>query len=367
MAKDLRGRKLPKGIRQRGKTFEGRVTTNGKTHSVRGKTVTETEQKLTELRYKLSRGIFAENTRATFDEWFHIWLDEYRKLRIKIGTYETYRQFYKSLIFQNLGSIPLCSIRSTDIQILINHLAEKGYAYSTIKIVFSLINSSLRQAMYNGMLERNPAASVQLPRRKLPEQRRALTKEQQKIFSEFSKESKLYEFFAVLLRTGLRNGELRGLKFSDIDLDKNVLHVRRTIKYLDGRGYFEDTPKTNSSLRDIPLTPDIIRLLYSKKDISSPADHIFKGKNSSPLGRDLVQTELNSIIKNINSHGYEFEHITPHVFRHTFATRAIEAGMSPQVLKTILGHSSLAMTMDLYSHVMPETRASEMEKISGAF
>ena len=192
MAKDLRGRKLPKGIRQRGKTFEGRVTTNGKTHSVRGKTVTETEQKLTELRYKLSRGIFAENSRATFDEWFHIWLDEYRKLRIKIGTYETYRQFYKSLIFQNLGSIPLCSIRSTDIQILINHLAEKGYAYSTIKIVFSLINSSLRQAMYNGMLERNPAASVQLPRRKLPEQRRALTKEQQKnLFGIFKRKQAL--------------------------------------------------------------------------------------------------------------------------------------------------------------------------------
>lgn len=367
MAKDQRGRKLPKGIRQRGKSFEGRATINGKTHSVHGKTVTETQQKLTELRYKLSRGIFAESSRATFDEWFCVWLDEYRKFRIKIGTYETYRQFYKSLIFSDLGNIPLCNIRSTDIQILINRLAEKEYAYSTIKIVFSLINSSLRQAMYNGMLERNPAVSVQLPRRTAPNRRSALTKELQKIFTEFSKESRLYEFFAVLLRTGLRNGELRGLKFSDIDLEKNVLHVRRTIKYIDGRGYFEDTPKTNSSLRDIPLTPDIISLLDSQKDSSLPSGYVFKGKGCSPLSRDFVQTELDRITARINEHGYNFEHITPHVFRHTFATRAIEAGMSPQVLKTILGHSSLAMTMDLYSHVMPETRASEMEKIAGVF
>ena len=80
-----------------------------------------------------------------------------------------------------------------------------------------------------------------------------------------------------------------------------------------------------------------------------------------------MQAEIERVIRRIRAEGHEFERITPHIFRHTFATRAIEAGMQPQVLKTILGHSSLAMTMDLYSHVLPDTKAAEMEKIAGVF
>ena len=85
------------------------------------------------------------------------------------------------------------------------------------------------------------------------------------------------------------------------------------------------------------------------------------------MSRDRLQAEINRIVKRIQTDGHDFPRITPHIFRHTFATRAIEAGMPPQVLKTILGHSSLAMTMDLYSHVLPDTKAAEMEKIAGAF
>lgn len=85
------------------------------------------------------------------------------------------------------------------------------------------------------------------------------------------------------------------------------------------------------------------------------------------MSRERVQGEIDRTIKRIHEAGYEFDRITPHVFRHTFATRAIEAGMPPQVLKTILGHSSLSMTMDLYSHVLPDIKADEMEKIAKVF
>ena len=90
-------------------------------------------------------------------------------------------------------------------------------------------------------------------------------------------------------------------------------------------------------------------------------------EQGDPLSRDRLQAEINRIVNHIRADGHDFPRITPHIFRHTFATRAIEAGMPPQVLKTILGHSSLAMTMDLYSHVLPDTKAAEMEKIAGAF
>ena len=95
--------------------------------------------------------------------------------------------------------------------------------------------------------------------------------------------------------------------------------------------------------------------------------YLFCNEKGGPLSRERVQVEIERIIKRIRAAGYEFDRITPHIFRHTFATRAIEAGMQPQVLKTILGHSSLAMTMDLYSHVLPDTKAEEMEKIANVF
>ena len=95
--------------------------------------------------------------------------------------------------------------------------------------------------------------------------------------------------------------------------------------------------------------------------------YLFCNEKGAPLSRDRIQGEIDRTIQRIRVAGYDFPHITPHVFRHTFATRAIEAGMSPQVLKVILGHSSLAMTMDLYSHVLPDTKAEEMEKIASVF
>lgn len=175
-----------------------------------------------------------------------------------------------------------------------------------------------------------------------------------------------------MLRTGMRNGEMRGLKYTDIDKKNKVIHVCRTLKYIEGQGYIEDTPKTRTSKRDIPLTATTIQLLDNQKNywgfkVEKMDRYLFCNENGDPLSRERVQAEIERIIGRIRAEGYQFERITPHIFRHTFATRAIEEGMQPQVLKTILGHSSLAMTMDLYSHVLPDTKAEEMEKIANAF
>lgn len=374
MAIDKRGRKLPKGIRQRSDTFEGRFTYQGKSYTVHGKTITETQKNMTDLKYKLEHGVYVSKKQITLNDWFETWMEEYKKNRIKRGTYENYKKNFYGIIKRrfNLGNVQLTDIRGEHIQKLYNDLVKEGYALSTIKIVSAVLNGCMQQALRNGLIERNPVKLAELPRQTEKATRQAMTREQQALFMEYAKESYLYNFYAVMLRTGMRNGEMRGLKYTDIDKKKNVIRVQRTLKYIEGEGYYEDTPKTRTSKRDIPLTAATLQLLEEQRKfwgfkVEKMDRYLFCNELGEPLSRARVRAETDRIVKRIRAAGHDSPHITPHVFRHTFATRAIEAGMQPQVLKTILGHSSLAMTMDLYSHVLPETRAEEMEKIASVF
>ena len=372
MAVDKRGRKLPKGIQQRYDGYEARPMIKGKRYLIHGKTISDVQQQVAELKYKLAHGLFVEKKKVTFEEWFNIWMQEYKKGRVKAGTLASYQKYYNGCIKQRLGTVYMTDIRGEHIQRFYNELAKEGYAVSSIKVVSAVLNGCFSQALKNGLIERNPIDSATLPRQTEKKTRQALSKEQQELFMEYAKESYLYNLFAVMLRTGMRSGEIRGLKYTDIDKKKNVIHVQRTLKYLEHKGFFEDTPKTRTSMRDIPLTKDTLSLLEAQRalwgfKIMNLNGYLFCTENGDPLSRERVQGEIDRIVKQIRAAGNEFDRITSHVFRHTFATRAIEAGMQPQVLKTILGHSTLAMTMDLYSHVMEDVKADEMEKIAKVF
>lgn len=380
MALDANGKKLPPGIRlkKKGETrkqdlFEIRVKREGKSYSVYARGISEAKKAKTDLEYKLDHGSFIEKTKITFGKWFDTWLNEYKKNRVKNSTLNEYQKYYNGCLKDRLGSKKLADIRGEHIQKLYNELIEEKYAISTIKIISTVINGCFRQAFKNGLIEKNPVELAELPRQTGKKKgRMAMTKDQQNLFMEYAKASYLYNFFAVMLRTGMRSGEVRGLKYIDIDKRDNVLHIQRTLKYIEGVGYLEDTPKTKTSMRDIPLTTEILDILEQQKNywgfrIVRLDRYLFCNENGDPLSRERVQGEIDRTIKRIREAGYDFPRITSHVFRHTFATRAIEAGMPPQVLKTILGHSSLAMTMDLYSHVLPDVKAEEMKKIANVF
>ena len=394
MAVDKNGKKLPVEIRQRSNgKYEGRVKYEYKSYSVYADTITETKKRMRELRYKLEHGLFVEKKKIILNEWFKTWMEEYKRNRVKIGTYTSYDKYYHSAVKSRLGQKSVSEIRGEHIQKLYNDLVKEGYALSSIKIVSAVLNGCFQQALRNGLIERNPVKLAELPRQTERKTRQAMTREQQALFMEYARESYLYHFFEAMLRTGMRSGELRGLIYTrDVDKKNKVIHVQRTLKYGSVQGYkipqnmivkkeyqekvgatfFTDAPKTASSRRDIPMTAEIERCLDTQRSywgfkVDSLDRFLFCTETGDPLSRERVQAEIDRIIKRIREAGYDFPRITSHVFRHTFATRAIEAGMQPQVLKTILGHSSLAMTMDLYSHVLPDTKAQEMEKIANIF
>ena len=373
MAIDKRGRKLPKGIRQRGDGFEGRFMYEGKTYQVHGETVKETQKSMTELKYRLEHGMYVATKKITLNEWFETWMEDYKKNKVKIGTYTSYEVIYRCDIKERLGDKKLQDIRGEHIQRLYNELVKEEYAKSSINVVKAILGGCLKQAMRNGLIERNPVELTQTPQQtKKKKERTAMTREQQDLFMQYAEDSYLYHFFAVMLRTGMRKGEMQGLKYSDIDKKKGVIHVSRTLKYIKGKGHFDETPKTRTSTRDIPLTTESLEHIEAQRrywgfKVVKMDQYLFCNENGDPLIFQRVQSEIDRITELIRAAGHEFPRITSHTFRHTFATRAIEAGMQPQVLKTILGHSSLAMTMDLYSHVLPDMKSQEMEKIANAF
>lgn len=138
MAVDKRRRKLPKGIQQRYDEFEGRFMYQGKRYLVHGKTVTETQKTMTELKYKLEHGLYVTKEKITLDEWYKTWLEEYKKNRVKIGTYTSYEKYYRSVIKERLGNKNSNDIRGEHIQKLYNELVQEEYALSSIKVVSSV-------------------------------------------------------------------------------------------------------------------------------------------------------------------------------------------------------------------------------------
>lgn len=374
MAADKNGKKLPTGIRKKSEnSYEVRVKHDGKTYYEYASTITEAKKKRVDLKYQLTHGTYIKPATYTFDEWFNFWIKNYKENSVKIGTIQTYKNYYNSCVKERFGDVKIDKIKGADIQAFYNDLTKKGRKLSTIKVVKAFMSSCLKQAVKDELIARNPFDATSLPRKAGDTMGRiAMTREEQELFMEYAKESFLYNLFAVMLRTGMRSGEARDLRWSDIDKKQNVIHVTRTLQYINGVGFIDDAPKTKTSIRDIPLTAEVLKLLENQKNywgfkVEKIDRYLFCDADGNPVNVHLLQAEIDKTIKRIHEDGKEFPRITSHVFRHTFATRAIEAGMQPQVLKTIMGHSSLAMTMDLYSHVLPDTKAEEMQKIANVF
>lgn len=384
MAKDLEGKELPEGITQRKDgRYMGRFRHEGERYTVYDNELKKCVKKLNNLKYEVEHGLYAKETNVTVSSWFKTWIREYKEPTVKVGTVQVYKDNYKSYIEKPLGRKKLKSVRPEHIQKLYNDMNKKGYSRNTIELVSVVLSGMYKQALKNQIIIQNPVPLATLPRQYEDKKPRVLTVKEQKIFLEYAKESYLYNLYLVLLTTGLRSGEARGLQWNDdIDLKNKVLHVNHTLIYAKDGGYQLGTPKTKSSIRDVPLIDKAIKTLKHQKVKQAKErmllgekwrgkegleDLVFTSETGKLINRDRLKVELDRVVEAIQKDHKEFEHITPHTLRHTFATRAIENGMSPQVLKTILGHSKLSMTMDLYSHVLPNTKAKEMQRIADIF
>lgn len=375
-------KKLPKGITLRGDgCYMGRFTYYGERYTLYDKDLKTLKKKLDDLRYELEHGLYAKETVVTVDDWFHTWIEEYKKPTVKQGTVGVYEDTYTSYIKKPFGKKKLKDLRPEQIQNLYNTLNAQGFSRNTIELVSVVLNGMYKQAYKNQKIKLNPVPLATIPKATEREERRVLSKEEQDVFLAASKKHRYYYVFELALSTGMRSGELRGLEWSDIDFPNRIIHVRGTLVQ-NRYGFYKDTPKTPSSYRDIPMLDNVYNLLRERKkqqseqrlllgsewDSLEGLDNLVITTNTGrPLGKGYLNNAINTITARIQKNRPKFEALSIHTMRHTFATRCIENGMEPQVLKAILGHSKLSMTMDLYAHVLPNIKSQEMQKIAKLF
>jgi len=382
MATDINGKELPKGIRQKvDGRYEGRFRYESQDYCVTDRSLIKCKKMFNDLKYEVEHGIFAKQENITVDRWFQTWIDEYKKPSVKKGTITVYEEHYQCYVMKGFGLKKLKDIRPEHIQKLYNDMHRAGYSRNTIELTAVVLSGMYKQAVKNKVIKENPVPFATLPRCEVAKERRVMTVNEQKIFMEYVKKSYLVDICELALSTGMRSGELRGLRWKDIDFKNKLIHINNSLNF-NNNEYYLDTPKTTTSKRDIPMIESVYNLLKNRrknqaerrmslgelwKSREGLEDLVFTSEVGYPLNRDRYRIDLNAVIDSINLDGIIFDHITPHTFRHTFSTRCIENGMQPQVLKTILGHSKLAMTMDLYSHVLPNIKAEEMQKIANLF
>lgn len=350
-------------------TIEKRFTVEGKRYSVYGKTGREVIEKELELRRRLAEGSYTKNKSVTLDKYFEEWKTA-RKQYIKGNSIRLYSSIYNNHISPVIGKRKVIQIERREVLKLQSDIAKKSV--KTANYTLTVLGIILSDAVRDEIIQRNPAAGIKAikeEKKAAETKHRALTETEQRLFMKEANEEYLYNFLAFLLSSGTRTGEAAALTWNDIDYINNVIHINKTATFTAEGKSTIGSPKSAAGKRDIPLTDNLKKILSDQRNVI--ANGIPTGERqifTTIYGNTIKSPEINRTIKNIlkrlSEKGIDIEPFTAHALRDTFATRFIEQGGQPQTLKTILGHSSLAMTMDLYAHVLPNTKAEEMNRIN---
>lgn len=270
MGKDLKGKELGVGICQRkdGRYFGRFVSkTSGRTHSFYDMKLSNVRKRLNDAKYEDENGIFSGNDKISVDQWFEVWIDNYKKDVVSNSTYKNYKVSYNKHIKPHIGHKQIAKCRSIDVQNILNKMYDNNFAFGTMNLVRITAHALFEGAVQNNYISKNPVNKMVKCKQRDTEDARVLTIQEQNDFMKYSQQSTYFNAYALMLQTGLRSGEIAGLFWNDIDLETNTLYVKRTLLFEKNKGgaYF-GKPKTKTSIRDIPLTNEAIELLKKTKN-----------------------------------------------------------------------------------------------------
>lgn len=308
---------------------------------------------------------------TTLYDWMLTWLNKYEKDFIKRTTYVNYESYINNY-FRKID-MPICDVSPMMLQDFFNAQLEFGLSVKTVRNMAAILKKAMKRAVINKVISENPTENLELPKLRKTEIR-ILTEEQERVLIQTSYCFRYSTFIRLTLCTGLRLGELLGHQWEDISFEKAELHVRRILhrcknfnaNIKNSTSIFLDEPKTEKSKRIIPLPENALEDLKKWKEFQRQEVGDVKFVVTNQEGKYLDPTTFkkyyNRTLEKCGISG-----ITFHALRHTFATRALEKGMNVKVLSEILGHYSVAFTMDTYAHVLTKFKRDNMELMNDVY
>jgi len=325
--------------------------------TVRG-TKKDAEKRLAELLHQLDNGTFIKPGKTTVAEYLRKWLEDYCSANLAPRTTEGYESIVRCHLIPSLGQVHLTQLKPEYIQHVYSEKLAAGLSHRTIRYIHVTLHKALQDAVRLGIIMRNPADAVKPPRVQYHEMH-TMNESDIHIFLEFAKSTPYYALFYVALFTGMRRSELLALRWSDVDLLLCQLSVTRALHQLQGGNLVFRQPKTAKGRRLISLSPSTAIVLGKHRE---QQEQMKQNIGSTLTDNDLVfcHEDGSSLLPNSVSHAWTklanragLKGIRLHDARHTHASLMLKQGIHPKIVQERLGHASIQVTLDTYSHVAP--------------
>lgn len=362
-----------------------------KQKSIYGKTRQEVQKKLTKINANINDGTYIEPNKIKLNEWLLYWLKNYAQNKIRPSTYSSYETYILKHIHLSFNeNLRLNKLTTNDLQLFFNDKyrngrldGKGGLSPKTLKNMYNMFHEALQQAVTNKLIYSNPIKGVTLPKNKKPDIKTFNESEVLKICN-IAKSERLGFAITFVFKTGLRIGEVCGLKWSVFDFEKNVFKINNTLQRVqkkkselkegENKTYIiEGEPKTQNSIRTIPLSTNTVKQLleYRERQNKEKAllgiqpnetDYVFANEFGRYIEPSYLRKLYNKILKKA-----EIKHLNFHCIRHTYATIMIDKGVDVKSLSELLGHSSVEITMNLYCHPSLDTKRKAVDKLDEIF
>lgn len=400
--KDNKNRVLKEGEYQRTcGTYEYKWRDKrGNRHSISAVTLEELREKEIDVLRDVLDGVKADKNNLTINDLYNSWIQLKRGL--KDNTFSNYKYMYTQFVEPDFGKSKLVDLKRSDVRGFYNYLAEERHIQvNTIDSIHTVLHQVLELGVEDDYLRYNPSDNALKELKKArnfeTKRRRALTVPEQELFESFlSKQGQYhrwYPIFIIMLYTGMRVGEITGLRWCDIDLEDETISVNHTLVYYDKRDeerctFSINTTKTKAGDRTIPMLPKVKDAflmekeyqeecgLRSKAVVDGYRDFIFVNRFGNVQHQGTLNKALRRIIRDCNYDVLDRDHsgeatILPkfsnHSLRHTFTTRMCEAGVNIKAMQSILGHADAETTLDIYAEATKDLKKAELNSFEKFF
>ncbi len=327
---------------------------------VSGKDREDVRKKLAQAMAERDNGFVFDAGNLTVEQHVTQWLKGSAKGTVRASTYERYEQVIRLHIIPTLGRLKLKALTSAHLRNLYRDRLDSGAAPASIHKLHTCLHKSLAQAVADGLVPRNVADTLKLPRVDC-EEINPLTAEESNRLIEAASADRLSALYVLAIHTGLRQGELLALRWEDLDLEGCTLRVRRTLTRSKGT-YSVGEPKTKKSRRTVRLTTTAVEAL--RGHLKRQLEEIDRLGDLYQTGGLVFANEAGSIINPSNLRTRSFKRVLQqaglpsdtrfHDLRHTCATLLLSRNVNPKIVSEMLGHATIAITLDTYSHVLPD-------------